>query len=149
MELFDNTIPLKDKRITAEACVHHLWFSDKDYDEKGMFIKWNPAVKSQADQDAVWAALNDDRIDILATDHAPHTLEEKDNNYFNVPSGGPLVQHAVLAILQKVKEGKISLERAVEKMSHSKISGQKSEKISGKKIPQLAGTKNLRKSEKI
>jgi dihydroorotase len=119
MELFDNTVPLKDKRITAEACLHHLWFSDEDYDEKGMFIKWNPAVKSQADQDAIWEALNDDRIDILATDHAPHTLEEKTNNYFNAPSGGPLVQHAVLAILQKVKEGKISIERAVEKMSHA------------------------------
>jgi len=119
MDLFDNSIPLKDKRITAEACVHHLWFSDKDYDEKGMFIKWNPAVKSQKDQDAVWEGLNSDKIDILATDHAPHTLEEKDNKYFNAPSGGPLVQHAVLAILQKVKEGKISLERAVEKMCHA------------------------------
>ena len=119
IELFNNSIPLKDKRITAEACVHHLWFSDKDYDEKGMFIKWNPAVKSQKDQDAVWEGLNSDKIDILATDHAPHTLEEKDNKYFNAPSGGPLVQHAVLAILQKVKEGKISLERAVEKMCHA------------------------------
>jgi len=119
MDLFDNSIPLKDKRITAEACVHHLWFSDKDYDEKGMFIKWNPAVKSQKDQDAVWEGLNSDKIDILATDHAPHTLEEKDNKYFSAPSGGPLVQHAVLAILQKVKEGKISLERAVEKMCHA------------------------------
>jgi dihydroorotase len=119
MDLFDNSIPLKDKRITAEACVHHLWFSDKDYDEKGMDIKWNPAVKSQKDQDAVWEGLNSDKIDILATDHAPHTLEEKDNKYFKAPSGGPLVQHAVLAILQKVKEGKISLERAVEKMCHA------------------------------
>lgn len=119
MELFRNDIPLAEKRITAEACVHHLWFSDKDYDEKGTFIKWNPAVKSQTDQDAVWEALNDDRIDILATDHAPHTLEEKSNNYFNAPSGGPLVQHAVLAILEKAKEGKISLERAVEKMCHA------------------------------
>lgn len=119
MELFDNSIPLKEKRITAEACVHHLWFSDKDYDEKGTAIKWNPAVKSQNDQDAIWKALNDDRIDILATDHAPHTKEEKDNTYFNAPSGGPLVQHAVPAILQKVKEGKITLERAVEKMSHA------------------------------
>jgi len=119
MDLFDNSIPLKDKKITAEACVHHLWFTDKDYDEKGMFIKWNPAVKTQADQDAIWKALNEDKIDILATDHAPHTIEEKTNNYFKAPSGGPLVQHAVLAILQKVKEGKISLERAVEKMSHA------------------------------
>ena len=119
MELFRNDIPLAEKRITAEACVHHLWFSDKDYEEKGTFIKWNPAVKSQADQDAVWEALNDDRIDILATDHAPHTIEEKENNYFNAPSGGPLVQHAVLAILESVKRGKISLERAVEKMCHA------------------------------
>ncbi len=119
MSLFDNSVPLKDKRITAEACVHHLWFSDQDYDEKGTYIKWNPAVKTQADQDAVWAALNDDRIDILATDHAPHTIEEKNNTYFKAPSGGPLVQHAVPAILQKSKEGKISLERAVEKMSHA------------------------------
>lgn len=119
LDLFRNDIPLTEKRITAEACVHHLWFSDKDYEEKGTYIKWNPAVKKQSDQDAIWAALNDDRIDILATDHAPHTIEEKENNYFNAPSGGPLVQHAVLAILEKAKEGKISLERAVEKMCHA------------------------------
>jgi len=119
MSLFDNTIPLKDKRITAEACVHHLWFTDQDYDEKGTLIKWNPAVKSQADQDAIWKGLNDDKIDILATDHAPHTLAEKTNNYFNAPSGGPLVQHAVPAILQQAKAGKITMERAVEKMSHA------------------------------
>ncbi|MFK8039479.1 MAG: dihydroorotase [Crocinitomicaceae bacterium] len=119
LDLFDNTIPLKDKRITAEACVHHLWFSDEDYDKKGTFIKWNPAVKSAADREAIWEAVNDNRIDIIATDHAPHTIAEKNNNYFQAPSGGPLVQHAVLAILEKVKEGKISLERAVEKMSHS------------------------------
>lgn len=119
MDLFDNTIPLKDKRITAEACVHHLWFTDKDYDEKGTFIKWNPAVKSQADQDAIWQAVNNDKIDILATDHAPHTLEEKNKKYFDAPSGGPLVQSAVQAILQKAKEGKISIEKAVEKMSHA------------------------------
>ena len=119
MDLFRNDIPLTEKRITAEACVHHLWFSDKDYDEKGTYIKWNPAVKKQSDQDAIWEALNDDRIDILATDHAPHTIEEKENNYFNAPSGGPLVQHAVLAILEKAKEGKISIERAVEKMCHA------------------------------
>ncbi|WP_066759806.1 dihydroorotase [Crocinitomix algicola] len=117
--LFRNDIPLSEKRITAEACVHHLWFSDKDYDEKGTFIKWNPAVKTQADQDEIWRAVNDDRIDILATDHAPHTIAEKSNNYFNAPSGGPLVQHAVLAILEQASKGKISLEKAVEKMSHS------------------------------
>lgn len=119
LSLFRNDIPLTEKRITAEACVHHLWFSDADYAEKGAFIKWNPAVKTQADQDALWVALNDNRIDILATDHAPHTIEEKSGNYFTAPSGGPLVQHAVLAILEKVKQGKITLERAVEKMSHA------------------------------
>ncbi|MFK8044613.1 MAG: dihydroorotase [Crocinitomicaceae bacterium] len=119
LDLFDNSIPLKDKRLTAEACLHHLWFTDQDYDEKGTYIKWNPAVKSAADREAIWEAVNDDRIDIFATDHAPHTIAEKEQNYFKAPSGGPLVQHAVLAILEKVKEGKISLERAVEKMSHS------------------------------
>ena len=117
--LFRNDIPLAQKRITAEACIHHLWFSDADYDKKGSYIKWNPAVKSQVDQDGIWAALNDYRIDILATDHAPHTIEEKEQNYFKAPSGGPLVQHAVLAILEKVDEGKISLVRAVEKMAHA------------------------------
>lgn len=119
MELFRNDIPLKEKRITAEACVHHLWFTDADYDEKGAFIKWNPAVKSAADRDAIWQAVNDDRIDVFATDHAPHTIEEKSNNYFNAPSGGPLLQHAVLALLEKAKEGLISVERVVEKMSHA------------------------------
>lgn len=119
LDLFRNDIPLKEKRITAEACVHHLWFSDADYETKGAYIKWNPAVKSAADRNAIWAAVNDNRIDIIATDHAPHTIEEKEQNYFKAPSGGPLVQHAVLAILEKVKEGKISLVRAVEKMSHA------------------------------
>jgi dihydroorotase len=119
LDLFDNSIPLGEKRITAEACVHHLWFSEEDYDRKGTFIKWNPAVKKASDREAIWEAVNDDRIDILATDHAPHTMEEKQQNYFKAPSGGPLVQHAVLAILEKVKEGKISLEKAVEKMSHA------------------------------
>jgi dihydroorotase len=119
LELFRNDIPLSEKRITAEACVHHLWFSDEQYDEKGTFIKWNPAVKTAADRDAIWQAVNDNRIDVLATDHAPHTIEEKENTYFKAPSGGPLVQHAVLAYLQKAKEGKITVERAVEKMSHA------------------------------
>lgn len=119
MELFRNDIPLKEKRITAEACVHHLWFTDADYDEKGTNIKWNPAVKSASDRDAIWEAVNDNRIDVFATDHAPHTIEEKANNYFNAPSGGPLVQHAVLALLEKAKEGLISVERVVEKMSHA------------------------------
>ena len=119
MELFRNDIPLKEKQITAEVCVHHLWFSDKDYDEKGTLIKWNPAVKTENDRDALWEALLDDRIDIIATDHAPHTFEEKNNKYTKAPSGGPLVQHAVIAILEKVKEGIIPIEKAVEKMSHN------------------------------
>ncbi|WP_440879738.1 dihydroorotase [Tenacibaculum sp. C7A-26P2] len=119
MELFRNDIPLKEKQITAEVCVHHLWFSDKDYDEKGTLIKWNPAVKTENDRDALWEALLDDRIDVIATDHAPHTFEEKNNKYTKAPSGGPLVQHAVIAILEKVKEGVIPIEKAVEKMSHN------------------------------
>jgi len=118
-ELFDNSIPLKDKKITAEVCVHHLWFSAEDYADKGTFIKWNPAVKNASDRSALWAALNDDRIDVLATDHAPHTLEEKSNVYTKAPSGGPLVQHALLALLTAAKQGKISLEKLVEKACHN------------------------------
>ena len=118
-DLFDNSIPLADKRITSEACIHHLWFSDEDYDRKGTFIKWNPAVKSANDRSAVWEALLDDRIDIVATDHAPHTLEEKQNTYFNAPSGGPLVQHSLPAMLEFHHQGKISLERIAEKMAHA------------------------------
>lgn len=117
--LFRNDIPLEEKQITAEVCIHHLWFNDADYDEKGTFIKWNPAVKAEKDRLGLWKALLDDRIDVLATDHAPHTLEEKNNVYCKAPSGGPLVQHAVMAILEKVKEGVISIEKAVEKMSHN------------------------------
>ncbi|APG65721.1 dihydroorotase [Tenacibaculum todarodis] len=117
--LFRNDIPLEEKQITAEVCVHHLWFTDADYDTKGTHIKWNPAVKSQKDKDGLWKALLDDRIDIIATDHAPHTLEEKDNVYTKAPSGGPLVQHAIPAIFEKVKEGVLSVEKAVEKMCHN------------------------------
>lgn len=117
--LFRNDIPLEEKKITAEVCIHHLWFNDSDYEEKGTFIKWNPAVKTEKDRQGLWKALLDDRIDVLATDHAPHTLEEKSNPYTSAPSGGPLVQHAVLAILEKVKEGVIPIEKAVEKMSHN------------------------------
>jgi len=119
MELFDKKTPLKDKKITAEVCIHHLWFSDADYDEKGTLIKWNPAVKTQKDQDALWEALLDDRLDVIATDHAPHTLEEKQNVYTKAPSGGPLVQHALPAMLELYHEGKISLEKIVEKMCHN------------------------------
>lgn len=117
--LFTNDIPLKDKKITAEVCIHHLWFSDQDYADKGTLIKWNPAVKTATDRETLWEALLDDRIDIVATDHAPHTLAEKQNLYTKAPSGGPLVQHALVAMLQKNKEGKISLERIVEKMCHN------------------------------
>ena len=119
LDLFDNSIPLKDKKITAEACIHHLWFDDSYYDTKGSLIKWNPAVKTIDDRDAIVAAVNDNRIDVIATDHAPHTLEEKQNKYFNAPSGGPLVQHAILALLDMWKEGKFSLEKIVQKTSHS------------------------------
>ena len=119
LELFDSTIPLTEKRITAEACVHHLYFSDEDYQTKGMLIKWNPAVKSISDRDAIFQGVLDNKIDIIATDHAPHTLEEKNNSYFNAPSGGPLVQHALIALLEKAKEGLISVERLVEKMAHA------------------------------
>ena len=118
-DLFDNTIPLLKKRITAEACVHHLWFTDKDYSTKGNFIKWNPAVKTENDREAIWQALLSDKIDIIATDHAPHTLEEKSKDYMSATSGGPLVQHALLAMLEKSNEGKISIERVVEKMAHA------------------------------
>lgn len=119
LALFDNSIPLEQKKITAEACIHHLWFSDEDYAEKGTFIKWNPSVKKASDREAIFQAVLDNRIDVIATDHAPHTLEEKDGNYFNAPSGGPLVQHALLAMLHKVEQGKISIERVVEKMAHA------------------------------
>ena len=117
--LFRNDIPLEQKKITAEVCIHHLWFSDSDYDKKGSLIKWNPAVKTEQDRDQLWEALLDDRIDVVATDHAPHTLEEKDNVYANAPSGGPLVQHALPAMLENYHNGKISLEKMVEKMCHN------------------------------
>ena len=119
MELFTNKIPLEEKQITAEVCVHHLWFTDTDYDAKGSLIKWNPAVKTQADKDALWKALLDDRIDVIATDHAPHTLEEKINSYTTCPSGGPLVQHALVAMFEAHHQGKISVEKIVEKMCHN------------------------------
>ena len=119
MELFQNDIPLEEKKITAEVCVHHLWFTNKDYDEKGTLIKWNPAVKTQIDKDALWEALLDDRIDVIATDHAPHTFEEKQNPYTSAPSGGPLVQHSVVAMFEANHQGKISVEKIVEKMAHN------------------------------
>ncbi|MBN9293952.1 MAG: dihydroorotase [Flavobacteriia bacterium] len=119
IELFDNITPLEKKSITAEVCIHHLWFSDKDYPVKGNFIKWNPAVKSEQDREALWKGLLDNHIDVIATDHAPHTIEEKSQPYLQAPSGGPLVQHALPAMLDKYEEGKISIERIVEKMAHA------------------------------
>ena len=118
-KLFDNNIPLEEKKITSEVCVHHLWFSEKDYQDKGNFIKWNPSIKKDTDQLALWEALNDDRIDILATDHAPHLESEKKLDYLNCPSGGPMVQHALPAMLTAYKKGKISLEKIVEKACHN------------------------------
>lgn len=119
LDLFTNKIPLEEKQITAEVCIHHLWFSDKDYLTKGNLIKWNPAVKAESDRAALWEALLDDRIDVIATDHAPHTLEEKNQVYTKAPSGGPLVQHAVVAMFEAHLEGKISVEKIVEKMAHN------------------------------
>lgn len=118
-KLFSNKQALKDKKITAEVCIHHLWFSDEDYATKGNFIKWNPAVKTVQDRDELWKALLDDRIDVIATDHAPHAIEEKEQDYMNAPSGGPLVQHALVAMLEMYHKEKISIEKIVEKMAHN------------------------------
>ena len=119
MKLFSNKVHLKDKKITAEVCIHHLRFSDEDSDKKGTLIKWNPAVKSSADREALWKALLDDRIDVIATDHAPHTKDEKDNPYTKAPSGGPLVQHAVVALMEAYHREQISIEKMVEKRAHN------------------------------
>lgn len=119
MSLFKSGIPLSEKRITAEVCVHHLLFDEKDYFTRGNLIKWNPAIKSAADKNALLQALIEGKIDVIATDHAPHTLEEKQNTYFKAPSGGPLVQHSLTAMLEFVKKGKLSLEMVVEKMCHA------------------------------
>lgn len=119
MALFDNQLPLEQKKITAEVCVHHLWFDASQYETHGARIKWNPAVKYATDREALFAALLDDRLDVIATDHAPHTLEEKENTYFKAPSGGPLVQHSLLTMLEFWRQNKISLERVVEKMCHA------------------------------
>jgi dihydroorotase len=119
LELFDNTIPLKDKRITAEVCVHHLWFDKSDYQKLGTKIKCNPAIKEKRHKEALFEGLLDNRLDIIATDHAPHTAEEKDNVYWNAPSGLPLVQHSLQTMLEFYHQGKISLERIAEKMAHA------------------------------
>ena len=119
LSLFENKIPAKEKRITAEACVHHLWFSNEDYAIRGNFIKWNPAIKTVHDKEAILKAVIDNRIDVIATDHAPHTIEEKSKNYLEAPSGGPLVQHALVALLEMYHQNKITLEKIVEKTSHT------------------------------
>jgi len=118
LELLDNSIPLKEKKITGEVCVHHLWFDDGDYDKYGTKIKWNPAVKSKLDKNALFEAMLDDRLDVIATDHAPHTAQEKSNSYFKAPSGGPLVQHSLNVMLEFYHQEKISLEKIVDKMCH-------------------------------
>ena len=118
-DLFSNSIDLKDKKITSEVCVHHLTFSEDDYEKYGTRIKWNPSIKSLVDQQGLWDALNDDRIDVIATDHAPHTYEEKSNDYLNCPSGGPLVQHSLVAMLEGYHNNKIKLEKIVQKMCHN------------------------------
>lgn len=118
-DLFTNSIPLAQKRITSEVCVHHLSFNADDYARLGNNLKCNPAIKSKSNQDALWVALNDDRLDIIATDHAPHTSEEKAQPYLKAPAGLPLVQHSLQVMLEHVKNGKISLERMVYKMSHA------------------------------
>jgi len=119
LALFSNKIPLQEKRITAEVCVHHLWYSEKDYDRKGNFIKWNPSIKAQSDRDALRNAIADGTLDVVATDHAPHTEEEKSRPYFKAPSGGPMVQHSLVAMLQLSKQGLMPVEKVVEKMSHN------------------------------
>ena len=119
LDLFNNSIPLEKKKITAEACIHHLWFNDTDYERLGTLIKWNPAIKTINDQKQIFNAMLDDRIDVIATDHAPHTLDEKKNSYFKAPSGGPLIQHSLVAMLAFYHQEKISLEKIVQKMAHN------------------------------
>ena len=119
LDLFDGNLDLNDKKITSEVCAHHLWFSDEDYNRLGSKIKWNPAIKSQDDRDALWKAIKDNKIDIIASDHAPHTKEEKNNKYLNCPSGGPMVQHTILSLLQNCEKYGVSFEKIVEKISHN------------------------------
>jgi dihydroorotase len=119
LELFEQGTSFDKKRITAEVCIHHLWFTDKDYEKKGTLIKWNPAVKTEHDRDSLIAALLNDKLDVIATDHAPHTIEEKQSKYFESPSGGPMVQHSLVAMLELVKLQQLSIEKVVEKMCHA------------------------------
>ena len=119
MKLFSSELPLAQKRITGEVCIHHLWFDETSYDEKGTFVKWNPAIKTRFDREALLNGTINDLVDIVATDHAPHTIEEKQNSYFRAPSGGPLVQHSLVAMLELWHRKSISLEKIVEKMCHN------------------------------
>ena len=119
LDLFDSSIDLNNKKITSEVCAHHLWFTDDDYDRLGSKIKWNPAIKSKEDRNALWQAIKDNKIDIIASDHAPHTIEEKNNNYLNCPSGGPMVQHTILSLLQNCEKFGVSFEKIVEKIAHN------------------------------
>ena len=119
LDLFDNKLPVDQKKLTAEVCAHHLWFTDKDYKKLGSKIKWNPAIKSQSDKDALWNAIKEDKIDIIASDHAPHTEIEKENTYFNCPSGGPMVQHTILSLLEESPKHGVSIEKIVEKIAHN------------------------------
>ena len=119
LELFSNELPRTQKKITAEACLHHLWFSETDYDRLGTRIKWNPSIKRAEDRDAILKAVLDGRIDVVATDHAPHTVEEKMRDYFQAPSGGPLVQHLLPALFEFVKRGTMRVEDVVDRSSHA------------------------------
>ena len=119
LDLFNNKLPVEEKKLTAEVCAHHLWFTDKDYKKMGSKIKWNPAIKSQSDKDALWNAIKEDKIDIIASDHAPHTEIEKENSYFNCPSGGPMVQHTILSLLEESPKHGVSIEKIVEKIAHN------------------------------
>ena len=119
LDLFDGNLDLNDKKITSEVCAHHLWFSDEDYNRLGSKIKWNPAIKSKDDRDALWKAIKNNKIDIIASDHAPHTIEEKNNKYLNCPSGGPMVQHTILSLLQNCEKYGVSIEKIVEKIAHN------------------------------
>ncbi len=119
LSLFDADIPLSDKRITGEVCVHHLWFDDSDYEKYGTRIKWNPAIKTSADRQGLLQGIIDNKIDVIATDHAPHTLQEKSNSYFKAPSGGPLIQHSLTAMLELAYQNKIDVHKVVEKMCHA------------------------------
>jgi len=119
LKLFSNELPLEEKRITGEVCIHHLWFEEADYERHGNFIKWNPAIKTKYDRDSLIKGVNNNLIDIVATDHAPHTITEKSNNYFKAPSGGPLIQHFLPAMMEMYHKGLFSLEKIVEKMCHN------------------------------